>query len=83
MKKYTISGLAESCPLCIEGDGRKGQNKPIFAVGSEGGYTGPICARHLEALIKAEEPPRAAAAAVPAQTTQKPAQPVGNAVPVK
>jgi hypothetical protein len=36
----------------------------------------------LEALIKAEEPARPAAPA-PVQATQKPAQPVGNAVPVK
>lgn len=56
MKKYMVIGLSDSCPLCIDVDGRKGPNKPLFQVVAEGGgYSGPICAMHLAALIRMEE----------------------------
>jgi hypothetical protein len=62
VKRYMITGLAETCPLCIEPvDGRsKSASRPIFQVACEGGgYTGPICAAHVAALIKASEPEKA------------------------
>ena len=51
VKRYTISGLAEACPLCIEGEKRKGAGRPIFQVTSDGGYTGPCCAPQLRQAL--------------------------------
>lgn len=67
MKRYYIAGLADTCPLCIEGDGRKTPNRPIFQIeGENGGFSGPCCANHVAAILKMEgaqvdkkpEPPR-------------------------
>ncbi len=58
MKKYIIVGIADNCPLCITPvDGRtKSVPVPIFQVTCEGGFSGDICAAHVYALIKADEP---------------------------
>jgi hypothetical protein len=79
VKRLMIMGLADTCPLCIDADARKASNKPMFVVASEGGgYSGPVCAAHLAALIKLDEPKPA----VPPQQP-KPAQvaPTGNGPP--
>jgi hypothetical protein len=55
-RKYVIEGLADECPLCIEGEGRpKEKRPPVFVVSCEGGYSGVACAPHLVRLIKAGE----------------------------
>jgi len=56
MKPFKIDGLAETCPLCIDGDGRVKSPRPVFVVSGEGNYTGAICAPHLAALIRSQEP---------------------------
>jgi hypothetical protein len=73
--RYMIVGLADSCPLCIDADGRKG-GRTIFQVTAEGGgYSGPCCAAHIAAMIRLSEPEKPAA--------PKPAQavPAGNGPP--
>ncbi len=95
MKKYVIDGVADQspCPLCIEPtDGRsKEKRPPVFVVGCDGGYSGPVCAPHLAALIRAAEPPVAPAKPVnmpvkptiPAMTPALPGIPVtASAIPV-
>ena len=72
-KEYRFVGLADKCPLCIDADGRK---KPeVFIVACENGYSGPICAPHLAALIRLDQPQQA--------TPAKPADVRPNGPPVE
>jgi hypothetical protein len=66
VKKYVIEGLADACPLCIEpGERSKEKRPPVFAVSCEGGYSGPVCAPHLAALLKTAAGPASAPKAEP------------------
>lgn len=86
MKRYMILKLADMGTFCAaDPDGGKPRDRrPFFDVTCEGGYTGPICATHLAALIKhgngetPEAPTRAAQPPVAARPAQVPEAALAN-----
>jgi hypothetical protein len=81
MKQLTILGLADTCSLCLEADGRKQPSRPVFVVSADMQWT--VCGPHLAALVKAAggEKPTRPAEVKPAQAVPPQPVPVGNGSP--
>ncbi len=75
-KRFVIEGVADNCPLCLDGAEARKDKRPVFVVSSEGSYSGPICSAHLAAIIKAGEPANGQPKSEPKAPEVKPAQPV-------